>query len=295
MDFTQLATGFCLIEAPRWDGNQLWFTDILQGGFRCLRPDGHVDSWHTERKIIGGLAINEDGSMICSGTGGIVWFNPETGASGTLLDTIAGEPISGVNDILPDGRGGLYFGTVDHISMLSGKDFFGSSGLYRLKPDKSVTRLHGGMQFSNGIGLSPDGGQVYIVDSGVGPYVTNLAPDGSFGETALLCELPGIDGLAIDAEGSLWGALIQTGEIARILPDGSIERRIPLPAGHPVSMCFGGPDYRDLFVTNAAPGAGEAALDTSKVASVPRTAAIYRARSDVSGLPAGRTSFKLGG
>src|SRR4030081_3588709 len=57
MEFTQLATGFCLIEAPRWDGSQLWFTDILLGGFRCLRPDGHVDSWLTERKIIGGLAL----------------------------------------------------------------------------------------------------------------------------------------------------------------------------------------------------------------------------------------------
>lgn len=293
MDFTQIAGGFCLIEAPRWDGNQLWFTDILQGGFRCLRPDGQVDSWLAERKTIGGLALNADGSVICSGTGGIVWLNPETGASGTLLDLIEGVPISGVNDIFPDGKGGLFLGTVDHVSMLSGKDFMGKSALYHLNPDGTATELHGGMLFSNGIGLSPDGRHVYIVDSGAGPYVTEIFPDGGFGKTTLLCELPGIDGLTVDAEGCLWGALIQTDEIARILPDGTVEQRIPAPAGHPVSLCFGGPDYCDLFVTSAAPGAGEAALDRSKVDSVPRTAGIYRARSERAGLPSGRTAFKL--
>jgi sugar lactone lactonase YvrE len=233
--------------------------------------------------------------MICSGTGGIVWIHPETGASGTLLDAIEGEPISGVNDICPDGRGGLFFGTVDHRSMLSGKDFFGNSELCRLAPDGSVSRLHGGMQFSNGMGLSPDGGRVYIVDSGVGPYVTDIAPDGLFGETRLLCDLPGIDGMTVDAEGALWGALIQTGDIARITPDGTIDRKISVPGGHPVSLCFGGPDYRDLYVTTAAPGAGEAALDHSRIPSVPRTAGIYRARCDVPGMPAGRTAFKLTG
>ena len=40
MDFEQVTTGHCLIEAPRWDGAQLWFTDILLGGIHCLRPDG---------------------------------------------------------------------------------------------------------------------------------------------------------------------------------------------------------------------------------------------------------------
>ena len=97
MEFEQVASGFCLIEAPRWDGANLWFTDILLGGFRRLNADGSVDAWLTERTTVGGLALNDDGAMIVSGTGGIVWIHPETGASGTLIDTVDGEPISGVN------------------------------------------------------------------------------------------------------------------------------------------------------------------------------------------------------
>src|SRR5262245_52673165 len=135
MEFEPVATGFCLIEAPRWDGRSLWFTDILLGGVRRLNADGSVDEWLTERRIVGGMAMNDDGRVIVSGTGGIVWFDPETGAKGTLIDAIDGEAISGVNDIFPDGRGGLYFGTVDHRSMLSGQDFYGSSELCRLDPD----------------------------------------------------------------------------------------------------------------------------------------------------------------
>jgi sugar lactone lactonase YvrE len=293
MEFEQVATGYCLIEAPRWDERGLWFTDILLGGVHRLRPDGQTDSWLTERKIMGGLALNDDGRVICSGTGSIAWFDPETGASGTLLDTIDGEPVNGVNDIFPDGKGGLYLGTVDHRSMLSGGEFYGTSELCRLDPDGKVTKLHGGMMFSNGMGLSPDGRTVYMTDSGVGVYAHALDPDGSVRETTLFFPEPGGDGLAVDGQGGVWSAGIQSGELTRILPDGTVDRRIPIPGGHPVALCFGGPDYRDLYVTTAAPGAGEAALDHSRIASVPRTAGIYRARSEIAGFTSGKTSFRL--
>jgi hypothetical protein len=52
---------------------------------------------------------------------------------------------------------------------------------------------------------------------------------------------------------------------------------------------------RDLYVTNASEGAGMAVTAGSEVqAAVPRTAGIYRARSDVAGLPLARTAFSLG-
>jgi sugar lactone lactonase YvrE len=292
MDFERVVTGMCLIEAPRWDERGLWFTDILLGGVRCLRPDGQVRAWLTERRIVGGLVMNDDGRLILSGTGGIVWLDPETGASGPLLAAIDGEPISGVNDMFPDGRGGLWFGSVDHIRMLKGEDFFGTSSLYRLDADGKVTRHFGGVGFSNGIGLSPDGERLYFTDSAAGVHVFPVRADGSLGEPELQGE-PGGDGLVVDAQGGVWTAAIQAGTLNRMRPDGTIERRIPVPGGHPVSVSFGGPDLRDIYVSTAAPDAGQAAVGRFPLADVPRTAAIYRARCDMAGQPARRTAFRL--
>lgn len=293
VEFEPVATGFCLIEAARWDERGLWFTDIVLGGVRRLRPNGRIDAWLGERRIIGGMAMNDDGRVILSGTGGLVWLDPTSGASGTLLDTIEGEPISGVNDMAPDGRGGLWFGWVDHRAMLKGVDFFGTSALYRLDRDGTATRFFGGMGFSNGIGLSPAGDRLYVTDSAAGVLAFPVSPDGSLGEP-VLCGEPGGDGLAVDAEGGVWTAAIQGGTVNRMLPDGTIERRIAVPGGHPVSLTFGGADLRDIFVTTAAPNAGMAATGRIAREEVPRTAAIYRARSDVAGQPMRKTAFRQG-
>lgn len=291
MHFEPVVTGMCLMEAPRWDERGLWFTDILLGGVRCLRPDGRLDAWLTERRIIGGMVMNDDGRLILSGTGGIVWLDPETGEAGTLLDAIEGEPISGVNDMFPDGKGGLWFGSVDHVRMLKGEDFFGTSALYRLDPDGTVTKFFGGVGFSNGIGMSPAGDRLYFTDSAAGVHDFPVLADGSLGEPVLRGE-PGGDGLVVDGEGAVWTAAIQEGTINRMLPDGTFERRIAIPGGHPVSLSFGGPDLCDLYVTTAAPNAGMAAVNRVPMEEVPRSAVLYRARSDVAGQPPRRTAFR---
>jgi sugar lactone lactonase YvrE len=291
MEFKPVATGFCLLEAPRADERGVWFSEIVLGGIRCLRPDGRIDAWLIDRKLIGGIAINNDGAVLCSGTGGIVWVNPATDATGRLLEMIEGEPIGGINDMIPDSKGSLYFGTVDHPAMLSGENFYGRSALCRLDADGRVTELCGGHSFANGIGISPDGRRVYHNDSGVGTYVYELTPDDSLSKGVLLNKEADCDGIAVDREGGVWIAGIQSGEIRRVMPDGKVDRRVPVPGGHVTSLCFGGADLRDVYATTAAPGAGDAAM--SGTVSAVRTAALYHARADVPGLPIGRTRFQL--
>src|SRR5690606_22240431 len=146
-------------------------------------------------------------------------------------------------------------GSVDHVRMLRGEDFFGTSALYRLDPDGRVTRCFGGVGFSNGIGMSPTGDRLYFTDSAAGVHALPVRIDGELGDPVLLGE-PGGDGLVVDGEGGVWTAAIQAGTINRMLPDGTIERRIAVPGGHPVSLSFGGPDLTDLYVSTAAPNAG---------------------------------------
>ena len=44
MDFQEIATGYCLLEAPRADGNTVWFSDPVIGGLYRAGPNGQVDA-----------------------------------------------------------------------------------------------------------------------------------------------------------------------------------------------------------------------------------------------------------
>ena len=40
MEFSLVCDGYCFLEAPRTQGENLWFTDLLLGGVYRRRPDG---------------------------------------------------------------------------------------------------------------------------------------------------------------------------------------------------------------------------------------------------------------
>jgi sugar lactone lactonase YvrE len=208
-----------------------------------------------------------------------------------LLETIDGKPVRGVNELLPDGSGGLFFGTADVAEAEHGRER-GPSALFRLGRDGKVRQLCDGLTFANGIGLSPDGRRLYFNDTFAGTYACDLLPDGSAGKRVLLAEQTDCDGLAVDCEGGIWIAGFRSGSITRLLPDGMVERRVPLPVEGVTSLCFGGADLRDLYVTTTAPDAFEA-LAQRRMPSA--TASLYHARCDVAGRPVGRTGFRLSG
>jgi gluconolactonase len=69
----------------------------------------------------------------------------------------------------------------------------------------------------------------------------------------------------MDAEGGVWVALGGGGGVGRFSPGGELEQVLDVPADFVSSLCFGGQDGRELFVTT--------------------TGTLFRARVDVAGLP----------
>jgi hypothetical protein len=59
------------------------------------------------------------------------------------------------------------------------------------------------------------------------------------------------DGLTMDADCVLWTALWSGSGIARLRPNGEVERRIGLSTPKTSNLTFAGQDYRDLCVTAA--------------------------------------------
>ena len=289
MNFEPLAQGYYL-EALLVDGTTVWYSDVVEGGIRRLKPDGTVTTWLPDRRMVGGILLNEDGCLLVSGPGGIVWFNPATSATGVLLDAIDGQPIPGVNEMRPDGNGGVYFGTLDLPAILRGQTP-GPVGLYRLDVERKVTSLCDGLVFTNGLSPNADGSRLYHNESFVGTFAYDVLRDGSLANRIKLLKKPDCDGLALDIDGNIWVTGFASAELLRLHPDGAIAQRIPVPGDAATNVRFGGPDGRDVYVTVVARSAAEALKNGGVPSS--RTSVLYRARSAVSGQAIPRTGFRL--
>jgi gluconolactonase len=270
MKFETLAWGYGLIEGPRVDGaGNLYFSDVTNGGVFRRRPDGTIDTVVPKRRGVGGIALHADGGIVISGK------NICHVRDGKTRVLFARDDVPGFNDLFTDVEGRVYTG-----SMRSNP--FGEGGerkpgeCYRIDAEGRATELYRGVSLTNGIGFSPDGRTIYHSDTVPGLiHVHHLDAAGRAAAATPIRVEGGPDGLAVDAEGGIWVALYQAGALQRYRPSGAADARIDVPARAVTSLCFGGADLRDLYVVSA-----DNAVDPARGGSV------FRARSDVAGLPA---------
>src|SRR5579884_44382 len=277
-----LASGFGLIEGPRVDDqNRLYFSDVTNGGVYRRSPDGRIETLIPKRRGVGGIAINETGGIVCSGRN-LIYFDEATRTSRELFSQWEGKPLKGINDIQPDIEGSIYCGTLEFDPFSNRKTIPGS--LFRVDPDGKVTKLWDGIEVTNGLGFSPDRKLLYHSDSGTrAVWVYDVLPDRSVKDRRIFFKLPqGIpDGLAVDAAGGVVVAVPEAGEIMRIKPDGTLDKRIKVPATMVTSLTFGGPGLEDLYIVTA-----DNSEDKEKKGTV------FRMRADIPGLAVPKSRFR---
>ncbi len=128
--------------------------------------------------------------------------------------------------------------------------------LYRLNHDLSIDQLESGMHVSNTLCFSPRGDVLYFSDT-LNRQIWAYDYDNDTGQThnrrvlidtAILKS--GTDGASVDSDGCLWVAMVEVGRIARITPDGRLDRLIELPLEYPSCTAFGGSKLDVLYVTS---------------------------------------------
>jgi xylono-1,5-lactonase len=286
MEFETLATGYGLLEGPRTDEqNRLYFSDVRGGGVFRRKPDGEIATLIADRKSVGGIALNEGGGLIVTGTG-LAYWDERSGRIRDIFTEWEGKPLFGLNDLTIDDSGRIWVGSFGcDINKFDFKTTPPPGSLFRVDPPGKITKLWEGIEVTNGLGFSPDRKLLFHSDSTTrAVWAYEVRSDQTVSDRREFGRLPeGMpDGLTIDAEGGVWVAVVGgPGELVRFKSDGTVDRRVKVPAKTVTSVAFGGPDMSDLYAVTA---------NNSNNRELKGT--VFRTRSDIPGLPVPKSRFQ---
>ncbi|RYD83171.1 MAG: gluconolactonase, partial [Sphingomonadales bacterium] len=220
-----------------------------------------------------------------------MWNNPETGKSGWLIDAIDGAAINGINEMAPDGQGGMFFGTNDIEMIIQGKDVR-PSAIYRLTADRELITLVEGIGFTNGIAHDVAGKRFYCNDTFRRSWAWDVEPDLTLSNQRVLLEKEDCDGMALDGEANIWITGFRSQFLERVRADGTLLPRVETPKGSITQIRFGGADLRDFYI-NTVPADGGDTLKEGGALTQPNSI-LYRGRAEAPGRAIEPTRFILG-
>ena len=291
-EFTQIASGLYLeglaVDHAR---DVIWYSDVIAGGIHGVRPDGtSVGSFNDTRMWTGGVMMNADGSVLSTGEGGIMWNNPDSGKSGWLLERLDGKPINGINEMMPDGTGGIFFGTNDIEMVIAGQPARPGE-LWRLTADRELVKLAEGIGFSNGIMFDAARRRVYCNDTFTGTLAFDVTDDLRLENRALFLEKEDADGMALDVQGNVWITGFRSNFFTRMNPAGERLEDFATPAGSITQLRFGGADGRDIYFNSVPADGGDTLKEGGAITDA--NSFLFRGRSPAPGLKIEPARFAL--
>lgn len=261
-------------EGLLWDTrrNCLWWVDIAGERLHRFDPETGAASCLPMPWLISALAMRYDGQMLIATGRGLGVVNVDTGDIDILHDPEPTTPGNRLNDMIAGPDGALWVGTMSEGAK-------GATGaLYRYDAAGAKPMMTG-TTISNGMGWSPDGARLYFIDSV--PGVLHVRENGAWQELRRFDDTTGKpDGLTVDAEGTLWIAICDRGQVLGMQPDGKITARIDLPCEIVTNCCFGGADLKTLYVTT-----GTFSMTDAEKAANPLAGGLFAVGMDVPGLP----------
>jgi gluconolactonase len=257
------------LEGPVFDtAGNLYVSDIPFGRIFRVDPAGEwsqVAEWAGEPN---GLKFLNDRELIVTDyRNGLMVCDVVTGAVRPYLDRRNSERFKGVNDLVFDSRGNLYFTDQGQTGLHDP-----TGRLYRLRPDGRLDLLLANVPSPNGVALSPDERVLYLaVTRGNQVWRVPLLDDGSVSKVSAFFTSygpSGPDGLAVDEGGRLIVANPGLGVAWVLNHRAEPELVLRSPAGASLTnLAFGGADRKTLYCTESVSGS------------------VLRATLDAAGLP----------
>ncbi|SEB15907.1 SMP-30/gluconolactonase/LRE family protein [Variovorax sp. YR216] len=244
------------LEGPVFDdAGNLYVTDIPWGRIFRIDPQG---GWSLVAEYDGepnGMKFLDAATLLITDyKNGLMQLDVESGRVTPFLARRNSERFKGVNDLVFDASGNLYFTDQGQTGLHDP-----TGRLYRLGRDGRLDLLLDNIPSPNGVALSPDEKVLYLaVTRGNCVWRIPLLPDGSVAKVGQFFTSygpSGPDGLAVDAQGRLLIANPGLGYVwvlnGRAEP---VEVLRGPPGASITNLAFGGPERRTLFVTDSTHG-----------------------------------------
>ena len=266
----QLATGFRWAEGPVWfgDGRYLLFSDIPNN--RILRWDdasGATSVFRAPADNANGHTRDRDGRLVsCEHLTRRITRTEYDGGVTVLADRLDGKRLNSPNDIVCAKDGAIWFtdpsfGIHGHWEGEPAKQEL-PHAVYRLSPEGELQQVLADLNGPNGLAFSPDESELYVVESRAEPHrklwAYRVDANGALGNKRLVIDAAdggALDGIAIDAEGHIWGGWGGNGRMPSEPLDGV---RVFDAAGRALghihlpercaNLCFGGAKRNRLFM-----------------------------------------------
>jgi sugar lactone lactonase YvrE/DNA-binding IclR family transcriptional regulator len=277
-----LAWGAHLGEGPFWDVREkrLYWVDILAPSVFRFDPATGRNEERRTGKLVSAVVPCAGGGLVALTQNGVERFDFDNGGFSAIVDPEASLPENRFNDGKCDAAGRLWAGSMALDATTP------SGRLYRIGTGGACTEMDRGFIVSNGLDWAPDGKTFYFADSRAGTIFAYAfdATRGDLGGKRIFASVPPEDGrpdgLAVDADGTVWCALWDGWRIRGYRPDGSVLTDLTLPTPRPTSIAFGGEDLKTLFITSA-----RVRLPSRTLAEAPLSGGLFALRMDVPGLP----------
>jgi gluconolactonase len=264
------------LEGPVFDAHgNLFVTDIPFGRIFRIDAQGEweqVAEWDGEPN--GAQFLNERELVVADYRNGLMAVDVESGAVRPFLDRRNSERFKGVNDLVFDSRGNLYFTDQGQTGLHDP-----TGRLYRLRTDGRLDLLLANVPSPNGVALSSDERVLYLAVTRANQvWRVPLLEDGSVSKVSAFFTSygpSGPDGLAVDQAGRLIVANPGLGYAWVLNHRAEPEIVLRSCAGTSLTnVAFGGPDRKTLYCTESVTGT------------------VLRATLDQPGLPLHRASSK---
>ncbi|MBV8617697.1 MAG: SMP-30/gluconolactonase/LRE family protein [Curvibacter sp.] len=243
------------LEGPVFDGcGNLYVTDIPYGRIFRIEPDL---SWHLVLEYDGwpnGMALHPDGSLwIADYRKGILRLDPRTAQLSTVLGHRHSESFKGVNDLVFDRDGNLYFTDQGQTGLHDP-----TGRVYRLRVNGQLDLLLANAPSPNGLAVNEDASVLFVaVTRGNQVWRAPLLPSGGIskmGAFQTFFGTSGPDGMALLDRDRLLVAHASLGGVFVLNARGEVTEFLRSTEGATVTNVAIRPGSRELVMTESATG-----------------------------------------